>query len=217
MPFRTADIERGIAHLQQRDQILATHIERVGPFLLRTHRDRFELLVRSILSQQISTKAARSIRLRLSAAVGDKKITPEALNRLADPELRAVGLSAQKVRYLRDLSERVLDGRLVLARLGRQSDEDVIEALVQVHGIGRWTAQMFLIFALGRLDVFPHDDLGLRAAIRELYGFAELPGKADCHAIAEQWRPYSTIGTWYAWRLSDLKSDPTQDASRYPV
>jgi DNA-3-methyladenine glycosylase II len=121
------------------------------------------------------------------------------------------------VSYLRDLSEHALSGRLQLNRLGRLDDEAVIEQLVAVRGIGRWTAQMFLMFALGRLDVFPHDDLGLRSSLKRLYGLADLPDKKTSHTLAEPWSPYRSIATWYCWRLGDLKSDPAQDASVYPV
>jgi DNA-3-methyladenine glycosylase II len=101
--------------------------------------------------------------------------------------------------------------------IGRLSDDDAIEYLIQVKGIGRWTAQMFLIFSLGRLDVFPHDDLIVRSSIKELYELDDLPNKQESHAIAATWKPYSSIATWYCWRLIDVKNDPNVDASKYPV
>src|SRR4029078_9879560 len=128
-------------------------------------------------SQQISTKAARAIRLRLVDRVNPHGITPEAIAKLSDQALRKVGLSAQKVSYLRDLSEHTLTGKLQLHKLGRLNNEAVIEQLISARGIGRGTAQMFLMFALGRLDVFPHDDLGLRSSLKQLYGLADLPDK----------------------------------------
>ncbi len=206
-----------VAHLTDSDPVLGSHIARVGRFQLKLERDRFSMLVRSILSQQISTKAARSIRGKLEALTNGAGLTPDAIALLSDPELRSAGLSGQKVTYLRDLTARVQDGRLPLHKLARQSDEEVIAELIQVKGIGRWTAQMFLMFSLGRVDIFPHDDLGIRAALRELYRLDALPDKATCLRIAEPWRPYSTIASWYVWRLFDLKADPTLDASRYPV
>ena len=118
---------------------------------------------------------------------------------------------------MKDLSARVLDARLQLDRIGRLADEDVIEHLVQVKGIGRWTAQMFLIFSLGRLDVFPHDDLIVRSSIKELYGLEELPTRQQSHAIAAPWKPFSSIASWYCWRLIDVKNNATMDASKYPV
>lgn len=217
MPFREDDVAAATKHLSKADPVLKGLIRRVGPFTLKTHRDRFDLLVRSILSQQISTKAARAIRLRLVDRLSPAVISPESLARLSDPELRAVGLSTQKISYLRDLSDHALSGRLQLHKLGRLDDEMAIEQLIAVRGIGRWTAQMFLIFALGRLDVFPHDDLGLRSALRTLYGLDDLPNKVASHAIAEKWAPYRSIATWYCWRLFDLKADPAQDPAVYPV
>jgi DNA-3-methyladenine glycosylase II len=206
-----------VAHLQRSDKTLGRLIERVGPFTLKLERDRFALLVRSILSQQISTKAARSIRLKLEAQTNGAGLTPEVIAKLPEATLRSAGLSGQKTAYLYDLSAHVLDGRLELARLHKLPDEEVIAELIAVKGIGRWTAQMFLMFGLGRLDIFPVDDLGLRSAIRELYQLPDAADKAAFLRIAEPWRPYATIASWYTWRLSDLKTDPSMDASRYPV
>jgi DNA-3-methyladenine glycosylase II len=217
MPYHPRDVAAAIRHLSQVDPVLKELIRRVGPFMLKTHRDRFDLLVRSILSQQISTKAARAIRLRLVARVQPHGITPESIARLSDRALREVGLSAQKVSYLRDLSDHALNGKLALNKLGRLDDETVIAQLVAVRGIGVWTAQMFLMFALGRLDVFPHDDLGLRASLKALYGLDDLPDKKTSLRLSAPWTPYRTIASWYCWRLSDLKNDPEQDASVYPV
>lgn len=212
---RSEHIAAAVTHLRGVDPRLNWLIDRAGPFTLKVERDRYAMLVRSILSQQISTKAARAIRLKLEAAVGG--LTPATIAAAPETTLRAAGLSNQKVVYLRDLTTHVIDGRLNLDRLHRLEDEAVIEQLIAVKGIGRWTAQMFLMFSLGRLDVFPHDDLGLRAAMRELYGLDDLPTKSQSLELAAPWRPYSTVASWYVWRLSDLKSDPTMDASRYPV
>ena len=220
MPITPAKIEAAIRHLKSADPIMHRLIKRAGPFTLKLDRNRFAMLVRSILSQQISTKAARSIRLRLEALIEVKPLSAESIATLTDEQLRSVGLSRQKsLLLLKDLSaERVLDERLRwLDRIGRLSDEDAINELVQVKGIGRWTAQMFLIFSLGRLDVFPHDDLIIRSSIKELYELEELPDKQQSHAIAEMWKPYSSIATWYCWRLIDVKKQATMDASRYPV
>lgn len=214
---KRAVVSAAVAHLSDRDPVLGDLIRRVGTFRLTLERDRFAMLVRSILSQQISTKAARSIRLKLEACTQGAGLTADALQKLSDSELRGVGLSGQKVTYVRDLTTRVLAGQLPLERLHRLPDQDVISELVQVKGIGVWTAQMFLMFSLGRVDVFPHDDLGLRASMRELYALPELPNKATCLSLAEPWRPYATIASWYVWRLADLKNNPEMDASRYPV
>jgi DNA-3-methyladenine glycosylase II len=116
-----------------------------------------------------------------------------------------VGLSAQKASYLHDLSAKVASGVVQLRRVGRMTDEDVITELTQVRGIGVWTAQMFLMFSLGRLDVFPHDDLGIRTALKRLYGLGELPDRELSHKIAAPWRPYATIASWYCWRSHEVE------------
>lgn len=217
MPLKSTHIENALQHLRRVDSIMGDLIDKAGPFTLKLERNRFGILVRSILSQQISTKAARAIRLRLDQLLLPNKLSAQAIAGVTDEQLRSVGLSSQKVSYLRDLSSRTIDGRLKLNSIGRLSDEDAIEHLIQVRGIGRWTAQMFLIFSLGRLDVFPHDDLIVRSSIQELYGLDELPNKQASHDIAESWAPYRSIATWYCWRLIDVKNDPTMDASKYPV
>lgn len=217
MPLKQVHIETAIEHLRRVDPVMADLIHKAGPFTLKLNRNRFGMLVRSILSQQISTKAARAIRLRLDQLLLPDPLSAAAIARVTDEQLRSVGLSSQKVSYLRDLSSRVLDNRLRLDRIGRLPDEAAIEHLIQVHGIGRWTAQMFLIFSLGRLDVFPHDDLIVRSSIRELYGLEALPDKKLSHEIAERWTPYRTVASWYCWRLIDVKANAQLDASQYPV
>ena len=199
------DIQFALRHLRRADPVMRHVIRRAGPFTLRPHRNRFRALVFSILSQQISGKAAASIRARLVEYLKPQLISPQTIARLTPEELRAVGVSLQKAGYLLDLAQRVVRGELRLDRIARMSDEEVIEALIQVKGIGVWTAQMFLIFSLGRLDVFPHDDLGVRAAIRNLYGLDELPNKEVGHRIATPWRPYASVGSWYCWRSLEFK------------
>ncbi len=198
-------VNEAIRHLRQADPVMREVIRRAGPFRLKLRRDRFYSLVSSIISQQISGKAAASIRRRIEDYVAPERISPENLQRLKPQQLRGLGVSPQKAGYLLDLAERVASGELKLNRMGRMSDEDVIEALIQVKGIGVWTAQMFLIFALGRPDVFPHDDLGVRAAIRNLYGLDELPTKEVSHRIATPWRPYASVASWYCWRSLEFK------------
>jgi len=210
-------INAAVKHLRSADPVMDELIPRVGPFRLRAERDRFGILVRSIVSQQLSTKAARTIRLRVEELVKPEKPTAENVARLPVKELRSAGLSQQKAGYLHDLSGAVSDGRLTLRTIGRLPDEAVIEQLIQVKGIGRWTAQMFLIFALGRLDVLPHDDLGIRAAMRHLYGLEDLPDKATCFEIAEPWRPYASVACWYCWRSGDLRRAETNTEKGYPV
>jgi len=192
-------------------------IDRVGPFVLRPDRDRFRLLVRSILSQQISTNVARAIRARLEQLAGPAGLTPAALLQLSEADLRSVGLSTQKACYLHDLAQKTADRTVRLDRIGRMSDESVIAQLVQVKGIGRWTAQMFLIFGLGRWDVMPHDDLGVRMAIRDLYGFSDLPTKQQCLDVAVPWQPFRSVASWYCWRNLDLKRQTDDQGTGYPT
>jgi DNA-3-methyladenine glycosylase II len=198
-------IQQALRHLRRADPVMRDVIKRAGPFTMRRHRNRFRALVFSILGQQISGKAAASIRARLVEYLKPEQISPQSIVRLTPEKLRSVGVSPQKAGYLLDLAERVASGTLRLDRVARMRDEDVIEALIQVKGIGVWTAQMFLIFSLGRLDVFPHDDLGVRMAIRNLYGLAELPDKETGRQIAAPWRPYASVGSWYCWRSLEFK------------
>lgn len=203
MSFEPAVVRRGIRHLRQADPVLGEHIRLAGPFRLRVERRRFVSLARSIIAQQISGSAARSIWNRLQQAVKPQRMTPAAIAALSFDELRAAGVSPQKASYLHDLAAKSTDGTLRLSRLGRLSDEDVIAELIQVKGIGVWTAQMFLMFSLCRVDVFAPDDLGLRSAIRRLYELDELPDKETSLKIAEPWRPYQTIASWYLWRTTE--------------
>jgi DNA-3-methyladenine glycosylase II len=200
---RRAAAEEAVRHLRRADPILGKVIDRVGPFQVQLEGDRFRALVRSIISQQISGHAARSILAKLAALL-HPEVTPEGLVRLTATELRAAGLSSQKAAYLQDLARRVQAGEVSLRRMARLPDEEVIAQLVQVKGIGVWTAQMFLIFSLGRWDVFPHADLGVRTALRNLYALDGLPDAKTSHRIAGAWRPFATVGSWYCWRSLEL-------------
>ena len=173
--------------LRTSDLVMSALIAEVGEFSLCLERDRFWMLVRSIIAQQISVGAARSIRRRLEELIVPAKVTPEVLLQFGDEDLRSVGLSSQKAFYIRDLASKANDGSLELRTIGRFSDDAVIDQLAEVKGIGRWTAQMFLIFALGRPDVFPEADLGVRVAIRDRYGLDGLPDKATSLEIARPW------------------------------
>ena len=205
MPRIPADsIAAALAHLQAADPVLYKVMAQVGPCRIRLESNRFRSLVRAIVSQQISTRAARSIYARVEALVAPEPISAAALARVELTALREAGLSGQKVSYVTDLAEKVLSGEVKLRALSRLTDDEVIEQLTQVKGIGRWTAQMFLIFSLGRMDVFAHDDFGIRGAIRNLYGLPELPDKATSLRIAEAWRPYTSVASWYCWRSHDL-------------
>ena len=186
-------------HLSRRDPVLRKVIKAVGPCTLRPVADFFIVLARAINSQQISTRAAAAIFGRLQELSPDG-LTPAAVLAATDDQLRGAGLSRSKVLSLRDLAARVHSGALPLHDLPRLSDEEVVALLVPVRGIGIWTAQMFLIFSLGRLDVLPVDDLGLRAGVRDTYGLPELPNRAALFERAESWRPYRSVATWYLWR-----------------
>ena len=181
---------------------------------MRRHRNRFRALVFSILGQQISGSAAAAIRGRLADYLKPDQISPHAIARLKPDELRRIGLSTAKTGYVMDLAERVSRGDLRLDLMNRLTDEEVIETLIKVKGIGIWTAQMFLIFSLGRVDVFPHEDLGIRMAIRNLYGLDELPNKEVSFRIAAPWKPYSSVASWYCWRSLELKKKAGQQPSR---
>jgi DNA-3-methyladenine glycosylase II len=187
-------------HLARRDPVLKELIKAVGPCTLQRPADPFLVLVRSVISQLISTKAAASIFARLEARVGGNGVTSAAVAVMPEDALRGVGLSRTKTRALTELARRAEDGSLPLADLAGRTDEEVIEVLIPIPGIGKWTAEMFLIFGLGRLDVLPVDDFGLRAGVQDHYGLEALPGKVDLRARAEPWRPYRSIATWYFWR-----------------
>ena len=195
--------QEAISHLRSRDPILGALIEAIGPCTLTMRRNRFDALVRSIISQQISTPAARTIRARLEERIGVPK--PDMVLALSLEEMRLCGISPQKAKYLQDLAEHVASGRLPLHRLGRLSDEEVIEKLIAVKGIGRWTGQMFLMFSLGRPDILPHDDLGVRTGMRRLYDLPEMPNREKIDEIAAPWRPFATVACWYLWRSLEMK------------
>ncbi len=199
------EMRRAVRHLGRVDSVMADVIRRVGPLQMKLRRGRFQTLVRSIIGQQISTSAARAINERIRRAVAPRWITPESLAEQTDDDLRRLGVSPQKIRYLRDLTVAVNQRRVRLDRLARLEDEAVIEELVQVRGIGRWTAQMFLIFCLGRLDVFAPLDLGIRANIQREFALAEMPDLATCERLAEPWQPYRSVACLYLWRSGDLE------------
>lgn len=205
MGFRTAHVETALRHLAGGDQVMQRIIQQVGPFQLKAQRDHFRILVRSIVGQQISTAAARTIMQRLVDHVHPETVTPAALSKLDFETLRSLGFSQQKANYLLDLTRRVANEELNLRTIRRKGDEAVIAELTQVKGIGVWTAQMFMIFGLARLDVLPVGDLGIRSAVQRQYALEELPGPADIEAIAQPWRPYASIASWYLWRSLEQK------------
>lgn len=197
-------MSREVVRVLRADPIMRRIVERVGPPRIARHRGRFEALVRAIVYQQLSGKAAGTIYRRVLLSVngnGPKRAPmPEEMLAAKPAVLRAAGLSRQKTAYLKDLSARVLDGRLPLARLGRMGDDEVIKRLTEVKGIGRWTAEMFLIFSLARSDVWPVDDLGLRKAVMKAYRLREMPSPWALAARGERFRPYRSYATWYFWQ-----------------
>jgi DNA-3-methyladenine glycosylase II len=187
--------------LMRRDPVLAPVIRkhRTRTLLDTPPADPFPALVRTITGQQISTKAAATIHGRLCALM-PRGVTPKAMLALTDEQMRAAGMSRQKVSYLRDLAAKVKSGDLPVDSLHELTDDEVVEAIVKVRGLGRWSAEMFLMFRLHRPDVMPVDDLGIAVAIQRLYGLRKRPKADRMRKIAEAWRPYRTVACWYLWR-----------------
>lgn len=195
------DVQAGAEYLKTADPILADLIEAVGPIHLPLDTDYFSALIGAIIAQQLSGRASQRIRARFMDLFDlNRPFTPAHVAALSEAELRGVGLSTQKASYIQDLATRVVDGSLDLAALPSMDDEEVISRLLPVKGIGVWTAQMFLIFSLGRLDVLPTEDLGLRTAVQKVYGLHHLPKKDDLIDLAGPWRPYCSVATLYLWR-----------------
>lgn len=202
MPPRHA---AALAHLRRADPTLGAWIDTVGACALRrdltgTH---FDAVTRSIVYQQLSGKAAGTIHGRLLDLYEGRNPTPAELVRTPAPQLRAVGLSGRKAEYLQDLARRTVEGSLPIEELHELDDDDVIRVLTEVRGIGEWTAQMFLMFRLGRPDVLPVIDLGVQKAIQLLYGLRKLPAPERVATIGARWAPYRTVASWYLWRRVD--------------
>jgi DNA-3-methyladenine glycosylase II len=206
----TIDYTRARRLLARRDPILRDLMRAHGPCGLaaRQHKDPFKALARAIVGQQLSAKAAATIFSRFEALF-DAFPTPAQVSATPDDRLRGVGLSSQKVGYLRDLCSRIVAGELPLDVLDRMEDEAVIENLTQVKGIGRWTADMFLIFRLQRPDVLPLGDLGIARAVQRAYRLRKAPSPDRLTRIGEAWRPYRSVACWYLW--ASLNNEPTKD------
>jgi DNA-3-methyladenine glycosylase II len=197
----------GAKHLAGIDPRLRKIIKKVGPCPLRPRRDYFVVLCKAIYSQQISTRVAAVLFGRFRQQFPGKRPTPALVIRLLDGDparLKTCGLSRQKMKYLRDLADHFVFARIPTRRLAAMSDQEVIDALVRVHGIGRWTAEMFLMFVLNRTDVLPVDDLGLRDAVKDVYGLKQRPTAKELTALAEGWRPWRSLATWYLWRRNTV-------------
>jgi DNA-3-methyladenine glycosylase II len=192
-------MQDAIHHLRQSDPVLAEIINRVGDYRIEFREPNFEILVKSIIFQQLSGRVANVIFGRLAAAAG-QRLTPESILKLRPARMRSVGLSAQKTAYIRDLARQTRSGSVRFEELPDLPDDEVIARLTQVKGIGVWTVHMFLIFALRRANVLPTGDLGIRNAIRKAYGLAELPHPTEVETLGERWKPYCTVASWYLWR-----------------
>ncbi len=193
-------------HLEGACPHLRAAIRQLGPCSLELQPNRYQMLVRSITSQQISSAASRAIIARLQARVAPDSLNPASVRACGEEGLRGCGYSRRKASYVLGLGDAILQGEVELAAMDALRDEEIIEELTCLRGIGEWTAQMFLIFSLGRPDVFPHADLGVRSALRKFHGLAELPGKRQSIELAEPWRPFASIASWYCWRTLDTKA-----------
>jgi DNA-3-methyladenine glycosylase II len=205
---------RARAELAASDPVMAELVDRLGEWTIGDRRrglpkpDAYGALLRTIVGQQLSTKAARTIHERVLGLFGGRTPTPEELLAVSEEDLRGAGLSGRKVTYIRDLAAHVQDGELELDRLDELSDEEVIEEIVAVRGLGRWSAEMFLMFHLERPDVFSGGDLGLRRAIQVAYGLEEMPTPEEAVERAERWRPHRTLAAVYLWE--SLANNPVE-------
>jgi DNA-3-methyladenine glycosylase II len=198
-------MRRAIVHLKKCDPVLREIIERVGPFRMVYAVPEFASLAEAIVYQQLNGKAAETIFKRFAGLAGNP-LTPEGILKLSDEQLRSVGLSKQKSAYLKDLAAKTASGMLDFSKLSELPDEEVIQRLTQVKGIGVWTAHMFLMFSLRRPNVLPTGDYGVQMAIKKHYRKRKLPKPKDMEKIARAWEPYRSIACWYMWRSLDIKT-----------
>jgi DNA-3-methyladenine glycosylase II len=201
------DPEAAVRHLRSADATLARLMERAGPFTLQIRglHDPFEALARNIVFQQLHGKAAAAIHARVVALFGGGKLRPADLLAAPEEDLRGAGLSAAKLAALRDLAAKTLDGTVpTLARMRRMTDEEIVERLTRVRGIGRWTVEMLLMFRLGRPDVLPVGDFAVRKGFALAYGLDESPKPKELTAFGERWRPFRSVASWYMWRAVEL-------------
>ena len=198
--------KEAIDHLRERDPKLARIIERIGDCRMEPHTvgSHFDALLRAIVYQQLSGKAAATIHGRVEAIYGKRPPTPAEILATDDATLRAAGLSWQKISYIKDLASKVASGELSTDTLDSMSDDEIIASLVRVKGIGRWSAQMFLMFRLGRPNVLPDLDLGVQKGIQHAYRLPKLPTPKDVLRIGKRWAPYASVASWYMWRLLEL-------------
>jgi DNA-3-methyladenine glycosylase II len=196
-------MKRAIQHLKKTDPVLGAIIDRVGAYKIEYREPVFQTLVRSIVYQQLNGKAALTIFNRLAAAAKADPLTPESILKLRPQRMRTLGLSQQKLSYIRELARFTKSGEVDFELCATLEDEHVIEHLTRVKGVGVWTVHMFLIFALRRPNVLPTGDFGVRAAIKKAYGLTEMPKPAEVERIAAAWHPYCSAAAWYLWRSLD--------------
>lgn len=194
-------------YLREKDPRLTPFIDKYSPCKLHSGQDYFDNLCESIICQQISNKAAESIMTRFRKLFSTGVATPKALRSFTDEELRSAGVSPQKMKYIRDLAEKVQAGLLQLDKIDELSNSEIEKQLLQVKGIGPWTVTMFLIFALNRTDILPIGDLGIKKAMQNIYGLPDLPTPEAMWQIAAPWHPYETVASWYLWRSLENKSE----------
>jgi len=198
------DAEAARRHLMRSDPVMRAIVRKVGPLAIEARGLPYQSLTRAILYQQLAGPAAAAIERRFLALYGGRIPKPAQLAMATDEELRVAGISRQKAGYLRSIGEHFANGHLSDRKLMRMQDEEIIEAVTQIKGVGRWTADMLLMFCIGRPDVLPVDDLGIQNAMKVAYGLDSLPKAEEMLEIAEAWRPYRSAGSWYLWRRGDL-------------
>jgi DNA-3-methyladenine glycosylase II len=194
------DVDAAQAHLRAIDPVLGSLIDKHGPYSWASREDPYHALLRAILFQQLAGAAANAIQKRFHALYGDKPPTPEQLLATPEEDLRAAGLSRQKLGYMRDLALHMVEGKLDLAHIQQLDDAEVIRQITAVKGLGDWSAHMFLMFHLGRPDVLPAGDLGVRNGMKLAYGLEESPTPKQALEIGAKWAPYRSVGSWYMWR-----------------
>lgn len=208
MPLATpAELRKAAAYLSDHDPVLAPLITRAGLADFKPHTDYYNALVSSIISQQLSVKAAASIQRRFEALFGGQLPGPAEILQKPEDELRSAGLSRPKIKYMRDLAQHILDSKIDFKKLNMLSNDEIIVELTDVKGLGEWTVHMFLMFCMGRLDVLAHGDLGIRNGIRQLYDLPTVPSPTQVVEIAEtnHWHPYESVACWYVWHSLDNK------------
>jgi DNA-3-methyladenine glycosylase II len=193
-------MKKAITYLKKSDPVLAAIIERAGAYKIHYREPGFETLVRSITNQQLNGTAAATIFARLQAAAKADPLTPESILRLRPARMRSLGLSGQKMKYIRELARMTRDGEVNFEHCATLENDAIVEHLTRVKGVGVWTVHMFLMFALRRHDVLPTGDLGIRMAMKKAYNLEDLPKPDEMEKIAAPWRPYSSVACWYLWR-----------------